>query len=80
MPDYPDVLGYHTAYIRKMARNGKLRADKKGRVPKTRQLVAESEKLIGREGERPSSGRAILVAVLFVAALLGVGYLVWTLT
>jgi excisionase family DNA binding protein len=38
LPDYltaeevADLLGYHVAYIRKMARAGKLRADKKNRV------------------------------------------------
>ncbi len=38
MPDYltveeaAEMLGYHVQYVRKMARTGKLRADKKSRV------------------------------------------------
>lgn len=56
-----------------------LRGDKGGkRPPRTKQLVAESEKLIGREGTG-GSGRAVVVAVIFVLALLGAAVVIWQL-
>ena len=64
LPDYltveetADVLGYHTAYIRKMARNGKLRADKKGGMWLVyREAVKDYRKAIrGKSKHDPTRG------------------------
>jgi len=56
-----------------------LRSDKGGKkAPKTKQLVTDSEKLIGRE-PTGGSGKGVLVAIVFVIALLGAALLIWQL-
>lgn len=53
-----------------IAEGERLRSEKKGKSPKTTQLVRESEQLI----RRPTAGRAskgIVLATLFVIALVG---------
>jgi excisionase family DNA binding protein len=64
LPDYltveetAEVLGYHAAYIRKMARNGKLRADKKGGMWLVHREAVENyrEAIQGKAKHDPTRG------------------------
>lgn len=54
-----------------------LRGKKKGaRSPRTRQLVRDAERLIGREPERPS--RRLLYVLIGVGLLALVGFTLWS--
>ncbi len=60
-----------------IAEGERLRAGKRGRVPKTRQLVSQSERLIGRRRGGGGLRPIVWVALVGIIAAAVLGYLLW---